>query len=90
VTAVLYASVARLARRSSWAVLAAVGLVAAGAHFAVEWSSTTSSITGVTNARDWVPYAVFAFVGFLLVTLGLRGRRRAQVVGPPAPPPPPA
>ena len=89
VAALVYASVARLAKRSSWAVLAAVGLVAAGAHFAVEWSSSTSSISGVASPRDWVPYAVFAFVGFLLVALGLRGRRRAQVAAPSAPPPPP-
>jgi hypothetical protein len=89
VTALVYASLARVTKRSSWAVLAAGGLVAAGTHFAVEWSKTTTSITGVTAARDWVPYAVFAFVGFLLVSLGLRGRRRGHVGAPPAPPPPP-
>jgi hypothetical protein len=93
VTALVYVSLARVTKRSSWAVLGAAGLIAAGAHFAVEWSSSTSSVLGVTtrSPRDWVPYAVFAFVGFLLVALGLRGRRRGHIAAPPtAPPPPPA
>jgi hypothetical protein len=88
VTALVYVSLARFTKRSSWAVLAAAGLVAAGTHFAVEWSKGTTSITGVTTARDWAPYAVFAFVGFLLVGLGLRWRRRGYLAPPPAPPPP--
>jgi hypothetical protein len=74
VTALVYVGVAYGTKRSSWAVLAAIGLLAAGTHFAIEWSKATTSVTGFTSARDWVPYAVFAFVGFLLVALGLRGR----------------
>ena len=91
VTGLVYVSLARVTKRSSWAVLGAGGIVAAGAHFAVEWSSSTSSVLGVTtqHPRDWAPYAVFAFVGFLLVALGLRGRRRGHVAQPPAAPPPP-
>jgi hypothetical protein len=87
VAALAYVGLARLTKRSSWAVLAAVGLVAAGTHFAVEWSKTTSSATGIVSPRDWVPYAVFAFVGFLLLGLGLRAGGRPRGVGPPPPPP---
>lgn len=91
VAALFYVALARLTKRSSWAVLAAGGLVAAGGHFAGEWSHTgQSALSLVTTAQDWVPYAVFAFVGFLLVALGLRGRRRGRVVPPPPAPAPPA
>ncbi len=34
-------------------------------------------MTGLSNPRDWVPYAVFAFVGFLLLALGLKKRGAA-------------
>jgi Na+/H+ antiporter NhaC len=74
VFALLFVAIAYGTRRSSWAVLATIGLFLAGYHFAKEWSSETVSVTGVTNVRDWVPYAVFAFVGFLLVALGLKKR----------------
>ena len=83
VFALLFVAIAYGTRRSSWAVLATIGFFLAGYHFAKEWSSETVSVTGVTNVRDWVPYAVFAFVGFLLVALGSeearhrRGRARA-------------
>jgi hypothetical protein len=91
VTALFYVALARLTKRSSWVVLAAAGLVAAGGHFAAEWSNTgQSALSLVTSAEDWVPYAVFAFVGFLLVALGLRGRRRGRVVPPQPTPAPPA
>jgi hypothetical protein len=86
VAALVYVAFARLTTRSSWAVLGAVGLVAAGWHFAVEWSHPSGDLFVVTTARDWVPYAVFAFVGFLLVALGVRASRRVRV----EPPPPPA
>jgi hypothetical protein len=102
VAALVFVAIAYGTKRSSWAVLATVGFFASAAHFAVEWSQGTTSILGVRNPRDWVPYAVFAFVGFLLVALGLRRRgvaagepepreRREPAAGP-APPPavPPA
>ena len=76
VAALFFVGVSYASKRSSWAVLGAVGLFLAGSHFAVEWSKGTTSILGVRNPRDWVPYAVFAFVGFLLVALGLRRRGR--------------
>jgi hypothetical protein len=72
VAALVFVSIAYGARRSSWAVLATVGLFLAATHFANEWSNQTITITGITDTRGWVPYAVFAFLGFLLVVLGLR------------------
>jgi hypothetical protein len=76
VAALVFVSVAYGARRSSWAVLATIGLFGAGWHFSREWSEGVS-VLGVRNAREWVPYAVFAFVGFLLVALGLKKRGAA-------------
>lgn len=86
VAALVYVAMARMTKRSSWAVLGAVGLVLAGGHFSEEWSRSGSGegFALFTTAIDWVPYAVFAFVGFLLVVLGVRASRRAPV----APPPP--
>jgi hypothetical protein len=77
VAALLFVSVAYATKRSSWAVLATVGLFLSAAHYASEWSNQTITITGITDTRGWVPYAVFAFLGFLLVSLGLRRRGRA-------------
>jgi hypothetical protein len=77
VFALLFVAIAYGTRRSSWAILATIGFFLAGYHFAKEWSTGTVSVTGVTNVRDWVPYAVFAFVGFLLVALGLKKRGAA-------------
>jgi hypothetical protein len=76
----VYVALARLSARSSWAVLGAVGFLLAGAHFAIEWSRGTFGffVDGEGQSlRAWVPPAVFAFVGFLLVVLGLLARRRA-------------
>ena len=87
VAAIAYCGIARFSKRSSWAVLGAAGLVAAGGHFAAEWSSAGQpALALVTTAVDWVPYAVFAFVGFLLVALGLRAGKRVRFQPPPAPP----
>jgi hypothetical protein len=77
VAALLFVAVAYGTRRSSWAVLGAVGLFLSGYHFAREWSEGTTTVTGLSNPREWVPYAVFAFVGFLLVALGLKKRGAA-------------
>jgi hypothetical protein len=75
VAALFFVSIAYGTRRSSWAVLATIGLFMSATHFANEWSNqTVSTFSGATSTRDWVPYAVFAFLGFLLVLLGLRKR----------------
>jgi hypothetical protein len=81
VASLVYVSIAQRTRRSSWAVLGAIGLLAASTHFASEWTSGGFSLLGdggPTSPRLWVPSCVFAFTGFLLVALGLRTRRHAD------------
>ena len=61
---------------------AAIGLLLASGHFALEWTRVAVPFVGApipTPPRLWVPSAVFAFTGFLLVALGLRAGRRAGV-----------
>lgn len=85
VAALVYVGIAYASKRSSWAVLATFGLIAAGAHFAAEWSHNTVSLStsgAVSSFSGWVPSLVFAFVGFLLVLLGLASRRDAQSAKP--------
>jgi hypothetical protein len=79
VLAVVYVGLAHGTGRSSWAVLGAVGILAAAAHFAVVWTRggfAPFADGGSSEPRFWVPSAVFAFAGFLLVALGLRGASR--------------
>lgn len=83
VAALVFVSIAYAASRSSWAVLATIGLFLSATHFASEWSNQTITVTGITDTRGWVPYAVFAFLGFLLVALGLR--KRGAAAGEPEP-----
>ena len=83
VASLAFVSIAYGTKRSSWAVLATFGLFLSASHFASEWSNQTISITGITDTRGWVPYAVFAFLGFLLVALGLR--QRGAAAGEPEP-----
>jgi hypothetical protein len=81
--ALVFISLAASTGRSSWAVLGTVGLLLSAGHFAIEWTRVGYSIlfAGVipsSGSRGWVPPLVYAFVGFLLVALGLLvGRRRA-------------
>lgn len=83
--ALLYVRMARSSGRSSWAVLATVGLLAAATHFTIGWAREGFSFFGDGSGgppRLWVPSVVFAFVGFLLVALGLfagRGRGEPRV-----------
>jgi hypothetical protein len=79
VAGLLFVTIAYATKRSSWAVLGAIGLFLAASHYAAEWSNGTTDIFGLTTGSDWVPYPVFAFLGFLLVALGLRSRGRAGV-----------
>ena len=77
--ALVYVAVARRTRRSSWAVYAAIGLLLASGHFALEWTRVAVPFVGTPvptpQPRLWVPPLVFAFTGFLLVALGLASRR---------------
>jgi hypothetical protein len=85
IAAIVYVAVAYATKRSSWAVFGSLGLLGAGTHFAAKWSHGTVSLSTSTVAsvsRGWAPSLVFAFVGFLLVVLGLASRRGAE----PAPP----
>jgi hypothetical protein len=76
VGALVYIALARRTRRSSWAVLGSLGLVAAATHFSVEWSRTSVGFFGDGGevGRPWAPMVVFAVLGFLLVALGLARR----------------
>lgn len=79
VAALGYVRLGVRARRSSWSVLAVVGLIAAATHFTADWTSTGLPLIGSDSTgqpRLWVPSVVFAFVGFLFVTLGLMASRR--------------
>ena len=78
VAALVYVGLARRTGRSSWAVLATIGLLAAATHFTIGWTRVGVPFLGGGAAappRLWVPPVVFAFVGFLLVSLGLRTGR---------------
>jgi hypothetical protein len=85
VAALLYVRMARFSGRSSWAVLSTLGLFAAAAHFAIGWTRSGFAFFGNGGSaapRLWVPSVVFAFLGFLLVALGLlagRGRGEPRV-----------
>ena len=79
VLAVVYVGLAHGTGRSSWAVLGAGGILAAATHFAVVWTRSGFVPFADGNSsepRFWVPSAVFAFAGLLLVALGLRGASR--------------
>jgi hypothetical protein len=82
---VLFILLAGVTWRSTWAVIGVAGFLAASTHWTIEWVNTGFSI--FSPDRTWVPFVVFAVVGFFFVVLGLyldwRRRRRE-----PAPPPP--
>jgi hypothetical protein len=81
VLALGYVELGRRTGRSSWAVFAAIGLLLASGHFALEWTRVAVPFVGPSTPsapRLWVPSVVFAFTGFLLVALGLRVGRRAE------------
>jgi hypothetical protein len=73
----LYIGVGAGTRRSVWAVLGALGFLAATEHFASSWTSGGVQLGPEVPSRDWVPSLVFAVVGFFFVALGLAAARRA-------------
>ena len=87
VASIVFILIADRTHRSSWAVFGTFGLFAAAAHFSTEWAGGTLSFSPsvVSSFRGWVPSLVFAFVGFLLVALGLKARRRNPDAEPLAP-----
>jgi hypothetical protein len=82
---VLFILLAGATWRSSWAVLGILGAFAAATHWTGEWVASGFSV--FAPDRTWVPFVVYAVVGFFFVVLGLYldWRRRR---GEPAPPPP--
>jgi len=70
----VYVAVAYGSKRSSWAVLATLGLFAVTTHFSDTWSHNhvTPSPEAVSALNGWVPPLVFAVLGGVLVALGLR------------------
>jgi hypothetical protein len=71
----VFIRVGSVLRRSSWAVIGALGLFAAAAHFSIDW--TTGDFTFFQGqVRLWVPILVAAVLGFLFVALGLWAWRR--------------
>jgi hypothetical protein len=78
VASLVYVLIGVHMHRASWAVLGSFGFLAAGTHFSAEWANGKLSLSTavVSTFRGWVPSLVFAFVGFLLVVLGLYSRRR--------------
>jgi hypothetical protein len=79
VAALGYVRIATLVGRSSWAVLAALGLLAPATHYTLGWIGGGFSFFGdeqEPSVRVWVPLVVYAVTGFLLVALGLLAARR--------------
>lgn len=77
VAALLYVAVGTAVRRSSWTVLGVAGLTAVATHFSIDWARGEVPFTD-TTPRDWAPIVVSAFLGFLLVLLGLLAARRGE------------
>jgi hypothetical protein len=80
--ALVFVRVAAATGRSSWAVLGAVGLLAAAIHFTVDWWNRSVPFFGfgeTTGApRAWVPPVVLAVLGFVYVALGAAVSRRER------------
>jgi hypothetical protein len=80
VVALVYARIAALTGRSSWAFLAALGLLAPATHFTIGWTGGSFLSFGddaeYTASREWVPLVSYAVTGFLIVAVGLVVARR--------------
>ena len=74
---VVFVLIAGATWRSTWAVLGIAGFIAASTHWTIEWVNTGFPFTSL--GRTWVPFVVFAVVGFFFVVLGLYlGRRHGK------------
>jgi hypothetical protein len=75
---VVFMVIAGATWRSSWAVLGALGFLAASTHWTIEW--VTGGFFSLTSpGRTWVPFVVLAVVGFFFVAVGLYlGWRRGR------------
>jgi hypothetical protein len=82
-TSVVFILLAGATWRSTWAVLGVAGALAAATHWTIEWVAAGFSI--FAPDRTWVPFVVFAVLGFFFVVLGLyigwrRQRREPALV----------
>jgi hypothetical protein len=75
----VYIGIGAGTRRSVWAVLGALGFLAATEHFASAWTSGGVQLGPTVPSHDWVPALVFAVVGFFFVALGLAAARRSSL-----------
>lgn len=76
VVGLVYVGYASASGRSSWAVLGAFGLFLAAGHFAATWGSAAIATPFLgdlvsRHGNRWAGPLVYAFLGFLLVALGL-------------------
>ncbi len=80
IASVAYVLFSQPVGRSSWAVLGAVGLLLASAHFALEWTHVHVLFVngGSGSTRAWAAPLVFTCLGFVLVALGLLLGRRSS------------
>jgi hypothetical protein len=81
ISGLVFVWAATVTRRSSWAVLGALGILGAATHYTIEWwrhgvplIQLGANQTGST--RGWVPAVVFAVAGFILVVIGIGVARR--------------
>ena len=88
IVAFVFVGIAYGTRRSSWAVLGAIGFFAATLHYLV--GSPTAIAEAVfggappPHVSPWAPGLAFGLLGFFLAALGLIGRRRvAATLAPP-------
>jgi hypothetical protein len=83
VAAIVYILFADAVERSSWAVLGTIGLLIAATHFTLEWTHVQLLFFngGEDTTRNWVPPLVLTCIAFVLLALGLRGRRGLAQVG---------
>jgi hypothetical protein len=76
----VFVSIGRGTRRSSWTVLGALGMLAAATRFSIVWTTNSIRVFSGGYPKLWIPIVVFAVLGFLFVLLGLGAAR-----GEPAP-----
>ena len=75
----VFVGVAEVSGRSSWAVLGAVGIAFAGAHFIFEWwRHGLLFFSAHGEPRGWVPPVGLAILGAVYLALGLGLTRRAR------------
>jgi hypothetical protein len=77
--ALVYVFLAYATKRSSWAVLGALGFLGATLHYLFGQGSTTGPLGfSVPSISGWSPSVAFAGLGFWLVLLGLASRKQSR------------